>query len=515
MGLISLIDNLDSATKTKLLGKEITKILRYTFAENDYDTLDNEILNEAVAIQLGSKLIKSKRELLIESIRTRDLKKLSFNDFENAIDFYKKNDERFYNDFQIENEYLFEPIEDNRSNYEIVTPIYGKCNGINGFPHDYQQRLKKKILFNLIRSLNPVILASMPTGAGKTVLAMETIVDLYRTFNVLTKKNINIIWIVNSKELAEQSLNSFNKIWKQKGDERVVAERYFSKFNKIYEGDHSKITFATFDLVVSRRSSSEVKKLLETCDLMVIDEAHGSDANTYSNVLLDYKNLNNDYKILGLTATPYRSSDSDFHSLKSLFKDYFTLTNESDEEEPSPLQYLIERDYLSSVKFEILNMSDGQVSLSEYYKTLHESIIEECNKLIDNKQNSIIFAKSKAHAVALSILLNNKGIENGLIVGETPDPKRKEYLKAFGDKENSLSVLVNHQILSTGIDVPGMNSIMILSDIGSPTLALQILGRAMRGTKNGGNKQNTIFLTPSNQRVLKNYKILESIVLNK
>ena len=60
MGLISLIDNLDSATKTKLLGKEITKILRYTFAKNDYDTLDNEILNEAVAIQLGSKLIKSK-----------------------------------------------------------------------------------------------------------------------------------------------------------------------------------------------------------------------------------------------------------------------------------------------------------------------------------------------------------------------------------------------------------------------------------------------------------------------
>ena len=90
MGLISLIDNLDSATKTKLLGKEITKILRYTFAENDYDTLDNEILNEAVAIQLGSKLIKSKRELLIESIRTRDLNKLSFSDFGNAIEFYKK-----------------------------------------------------------------------------------------------------------------------------------------------------------------------------------------------------------------------------------------------------------------------------------------------------------------------------------------------------------------------------------------------------------------------------------------
>lgn len=515
MSLKKLISNIDSTTKTNLLGREITKILRYTFAENDYDTLDNEILNEAVSIQIGAKLVKTKRELLIESIRFKELKKLNFHDFEDAIDFYKKNDERFYSDFEIENEYLFEPIIDNRPNYEIVIPKYGECNGVNAFPHDYQQRLKKKILHNLIQVLNPVLLASMPTGAGKTVLAMETIVDLLRTYCVLIKRKINVIWIVNSKELAEQSLNSFNKIWNQKGDEPVVAERFFSKFDKVYKGQYSKITFATFDLVVSRRKSSEVKCLLKNCDLMVIDEAHGSDANTYGNVILEYKSLNDDYKILGLTATPYRSSDSEFHSLKSLFKDYFTLTNDTGQEESSPLQYLIEREYLSSVKFEILNMSDGQVSLSEYYKTLHESIIQECNKLIDKQQNSIIFAKSKAHAVALSILLNKKGIENGLIVGETPDPKRKEYLKAFGDKKNSLSILVNHQILSTGIDVPGMNSIMILSDIGSPTLALQILGRAMRGKKNGGNKQNTIFLTPSNQRVLTNYKILESIVLNK
>jgi superfamily II DNA or RNA helicase len=58
-----------------------------------------------------------------------------------------------------------------------------------------------------------------------------------------------------------------------------------------------------------------------------------------------------------------------------------------------------------------------------------------------------------------------------------------------------------------------MNSIMILSIINSPTLALQIIGRAMRGKLNGGNETNTIYLTRDNQNKLQEYKILENQVL--
>jgi superfamily II DNA or RNA helicase len=59
-----------------------------------------------------------------------------------------------------------------------------------------------------------------------------------------------------------------------------------------------------------------------------------------------------------------------------------------------------------------------------------------------------------------------------------------------------------------------MNSIMILSRINSPSLALQVLGRAMRGEKNGGNLKNTIFLTKDNEVTLTNFNILEQRVLN-
>ena len=74
---------------------------------------------------------------------------------------------------------------------------------------------------------------------------------------------------------------------------------------------------------------------------------------------------------------------------------------------------------------------------------------------------------------------------------------------------------MNHQILSTGIDVPGMNAIMILGEIKSPTLAMQVLGRAMRGPINGGNPSNKIYLTERNHKKLTDYKLLEEIVLNR
>ena len=50
MSLIKLIENLDAATKTRLLGKETTKIIRYSFADDSNASLNEDILNKAVAL---------------------------------------------------------------------------------------------------------------------------------------------------------------------------------------------------------------------------------------------------------------------------------------------------------------------------------------------------------------------------------------------------------------------------------------------------------------------------------
>ena len=516
MSLLDLISNLDSATKTKLLGVKTTRILRSTFTSNDTDVLDNSIVNDACAILHGSDLIykKNLRNTLLESVKIRTLKNLGWKDHDEAITEYSANLEKLASDFDIERKYLIKKLGDDRPEYEISLPEYGECNGTSAFPHQYQKKIKRKLIHDFFSKQNPNILVTMPTGSGKTVLAMETIVDLFRSFESYNNANMHIMWLVSSKELCEQSFQSFQKIWKQKGDHEVIAERYFSRFQNLLQTSKSKITFASLDLMVKRLDREEVEKQFENTSLLIIDETHGINASEYNRVLLRYKELNLNYRIMGLTATPFRNDDNDNNSIRGIFESLYQITNDEGNDVPSPMKYLMKEEYLSNVKFELIHADESHLESSQYFRELHGSVIDTCSVILNKKQNTIIFAESKSHAIALSISLTRKGIKNGLIIGNTPDPVRKELLSDFGNKERELSILVNHQILATGIDVPGMNSIIILSDVKSSSMALQILGRALRGVKNGGNKENVIYLTKHNYTNFTEWDLLEDMMLN-
>jgi DNA repair protein RadD len=516
MSLLNLISRLSATEKTQLLGSETEEILRYSFTEKDTDAIPKEIIDLAVANSKGASLIlrPTGRKTLIESLNIETIQSLGHRNYDDAIKFYAGSFDNFKNDFSIEDKFCFEAPVDNRENSEFIIPRHGECNGKLAFPHPYQLRLKNKINDIIRTQYSANILATMPTGAGKTVLAMELIVDLFRSYKVQGEKKLQICWVVERQELCEQSLQSFQNIWKQKGDRKIICQRYFDRFTELNSNNENLITFATFTLLNSRLTTREVKEFLSQVDLLIIDEAHGANAFTYKEVLDVYEELSPTGFRLGLTATPFRNDDSDMQTLKDLFQTYLAITDDEGKEIESPMKYLIDEGYLSQIEMQVLNSERGS-SNSEYFKNLHKAVAEECENLISRGENTIIFAQSKSHAIALNIYLKLHNIENELIIGETPTPLRKQYLERFGNKTNPLSVLVNHQILATGIDVPGMNSIMVLSQIESPTLALQIIGRAMRGEKNGGNKSNTVYLTRDNYNKLKELELLENIVLSK
>ncbi len=516
MTLVKLVSNLDNHNKMLLLGVDTSKILRYTFSLNENDVIDSKIIDEAVCLQKGVQLVNNKklRKTLLEYIPSISLRELGVNHQE-LMEKYLNNVSLFIDDFEIEDCYQKITETDNRSSLEYSNAVHGLSNGSLGFPHYYQLELKKRIQQKLSDTQNPNILVTMPTGAGKTVLAMEVLIDVFRNHNniINQEENLNIVWLVDSQELSEQSLNSFLKYWKQKGDREVITQRYFGKFNSINHEITPVITFATFDLVTERLATNDMLELFSNTCLLIIDEAHGANALTYSDVIRFYKNQNVNHRILGFTATPFRNDDSYFNSIKGIFQTQIQLTDSENTPIDSPILKLQNEMYLSKLHFNILNPEKDN-NLNEYYKLLHHNVLERCKDLKEQNKNTIIFAESKSHAIAISIYLKKFGIINGLIIGETPTYLRKKLLDDFGNKSNDLNVLVNHNILSTGIDVPGMNSIMILGEISSPTLALQILGRSMRGPLNGGNNENTVFLTKDNYNFLHEFLAIENIVLN-
>ena len=529
MGLITLIKRLSNSTKTSLLGKETTRLIRYSFVENDHESLPQDILDNAVALHAGIKLVNSTkhREQLVESLPLNTLQGLGFTGdhneiYDKAVSLYKKNLTRFIDDFKIEKRYEKLKEVDDRKSIETPSPTYGQCNGTKAFPHPYQLRLKKELVEIVLQPFNyntNKSLVTMPTGAGKTVLAMETIIDLIRNYS--SSKPLNICWIVSKNELAEQSLESFKSLWIQKGDRKLVVQRYFGRFNKLNKNSIDSITFSTFELLSPRliRGEEDDMNFLKSLDYLFIDEAHFTGADEYSKIFEFYQTNNSNARIIGLTATPTRLKSTSYNDFRLMFNHYLRLKDSEGKVVESPIRYLQERSYLSTISFNVLNDSledlvDKKEDMSGYYKTLHESVLRVCKQIIYKKENTIIFAESKAHAIALCLFLRSNDVENELIVGDTPSPNRKKYLSRLGDPNESLSIIVNEKILATGIDVPGLNSIIVLSDIDSITSSLQILGRAMRGPKNGGNKNNIVYLTKNNREKLENYNLLEIKALN-
>ena len=66
--------------------------------------------------------------------------------------------------------------------------------------------------------------------------------------------------------------------------------------------------------------------------------------------------------------------------------------------------------------------------------------------------------------------------------------ERDENINSFRNNTKSPIVLINYAILTTGFDDPDIDTVVITRPTGSRVLYHQMIGRGLRGEKNGGNK---------------------------
>ena len=499
-----ILSRIDTVTKTRMLGPEVLEWLKGTYSEGNLNVINEKLIDPIISSQFLNVLYRSYLDHVVDSLKVEDLNRWGFDDYDHAFDSFKKSPELFARLLEVDVNDLQESSFSVLQSSELIIPTYGEVINSIGAPHTFQLRIKKEIQSNL-KSINPILLVVMPTGAGKTMTAMEVIADFIRSGH-----GTRVLWVVNKKELLEQSIESFRKLWSQKGDSQVQVERFYNKYDGVEFLDNkgSALTFAGFDLLTSRLNGSKVKQLLQATDLVFVDEVHYSGATTYAEVLEAYRDINPSFKIIGLTATPHRNDSKSGEVFRSNFSKTISITDGNGQVLASPLNYLIKNDYLSRIQFKTLSIDQN---IDKYSGELNQKVVEECLNLELNGKRTVIFAKSRSHAIALNLILRNSGVRTDLIIGQTPDSKRLEILDEL--RNGSISTVVNHEILSAGLDVPGLESIMILADIESPSLGMQILGRAMRGVKNGGNKSNIVYVTPSNRLRFESFGLLEEITL--
>ncbi len=369
----------------------------------------------------------------------------------------------------------------------------------------------------LLESKKPRAFLHMPTGSGKTRTAVNIMSMLLRK----KTENFCIVWLANKEELCDQAMNEFYKSWQILGNQQIKIIKHFGGIRSNLKDinndlvEKPMVIFSSLGMIWEDVTSniSSIIELSKKTGLVVMDEAHLSTAKTYKTII-ELLAPTNKTAILGLSATPgrtYRDVNQDIELRDFYYSQKISLKVKN---EKNIINWLIKNDYLAKasiekinfesdlvklftkkeVENELIRIKDGKDYSKNFIKKLSNDneriefliniIIEESKK----NQKMIVFASSKDNAIAISDLLNIKGIKAASITNETDANLRRKSINDYKDEKNNLNILVNYDVLTTGFDAPKTKIAVIARPTTSIVLYHQMIGRAVRGKKQGGNK---------------------------
>ncbi|EBA00896.1 DEAD/DEAH box helicase [Marinobacter sp. ELB17] len=371
---------------------------------------------------------------------------------------------------------------------------------------DHQRRAAQQVWRHIYRGSSRVLL-HMPTGAGKTRTAMHIIVRY-----LIEHEPCVIVWLASSAELLEQAADAFEQAWCQMGNREVLVKRAWGGGDLDFEGFEDGVLIGGLQKLSAyfERHPIPAFRIGRRTKLVVIDEAHQAIAPTYSSVIEQLTETGADNALIGLSATPGRtwndiSEDSRLSDFFDGNKVTLSIPGYSD-----PVSFLIDNGYLAKPEFRALEFQSESFETSskerkgiDYSNELLEQLgddpsrnalaIREIQCLISEGHKRIIFfSASVANAKKVALLLDAIGVDSGIVTGGSSSSQRTRTIRKFRRRTNVPMVMCNYGVLTTGFDAPETSAAVIARPTKSLVLYSQMVGRATRGVKAGGNETCTI-----------------------
>jgi superfamily II DNA or RNA helicase len=379
-------------------------------------------------------------------------------------------------------------------------------------PLPHQQQVIRALRDEYERSGQRMVgMVVMPTGAGKTVTAVHWLLD------DAVRHGAKVLWVTHRAELQQQTARTFVHSAALLADARehltmrLIGGGY-GPASTIVDSAHD-VVVGTIGALANQRQAVH-QFLRDNRCVVVFDEAHHAVARTWRELLEDARDTTSD-AVLGLTATPTRMAIEERRLLAQLFKNEIAEITMSE---------LVASGYLAEARCESVPTSVAAEDLADApdlehlrrYGELSPHLATQLaqnvsrNKTIvetylrgpaDGRQEAygqtLVFAVNIDHAHLLAAEFAGHGVAAGALTGswnalytpEEPDPPtldmdRGELLAGFRAK--NFPVLVNVQVVTEGVDVPGIETVFLARPTGSEVLMSQMVGRGLRGTKVGG-----------------------------
>lgn len=305
----------------------------------------------------------------------------------------------------------------------------------------YQIETIDKITNSIQRGHHSIIV-QQPPRTGKTVIMAEIA-------RRATAKGNRILFVVHRKEIVDQVIKTFSD-------------------------DGVDMSLAKIGMV--QTITRHVEALKEP-SIIFIDEAHHALSKTYRKILDAFPNA---LKLL-FTATPIRLSGEGFTEIADDL-----IVGKS-------IQWLIDNQFLAPLDYYApnqLNANDLKIkrngefdekSIEEAFKPkVYGNVVATFKQLSATKQ-AIAYTYNVASAERLANQFIVNGISAKAVSGNTPKDERDQIISAY--RNGKIQVITNAELFTEGLDLPNVDTVVMLRPTQSLSLYLQFAMRSMNPRK--------------------------------
>ena len=338
-------------------------------------------------------------------------------------------------------------------------------------PKAYQQEMLDQLQIERDhgRWRNLVVAA---TGTGKTVVAAFD----YRRICQQQGGRPRLLFVAHREEILKQALRTYREVLRDHSfGELLVGGTMPQGFDHL---------FATIDSVA-------VRDLLARCGaahwyVVVVDESHRLAADRFDAFVTTVRPR----VLLGLTATPERSDGKPVLG-------YFDNRPDGSPAVELRLWHALEQQLLAPFEYyacdDETDFSDvpwqqpGELAAIDNLVTGNDArarlVLNEWRRLAGDlaRGRALLFCVSVAHAQYMTAKLNQAGIKSLCVVGDTSLEERRRAPERLARGE--VAALVTCDLYNEGVDLPLVDTLLLLRPTQSPVLFQQQIGRGLRLAK--------------------------------
>jgi len=359
----------------------------------------------------------------------------------------------------------FDPNEfDEQMKSARVDDQGGFISPIQVTPQPFQSRLLDLVQLERDRGRHRNLIVAA-TGTGKTVMAA---LDYKRIAHTLPRARL--LFVAHREEILQQSRATFRQVMQN------------SAFGELWAGGSRPHDFDHVFASVQTLANVELSTFEPAhFDVVVVDEFHHAAAASYDRILAHL----NPVELLGLTATPERADGASIlHWFEDRIAAELRLWDAIDQQYLSPFAYygihdgtdLREVPWHPGTGYD----TDALTNVLTANDVWARTVIKEFAARVDDvsKVRALGFCVSIAHAHFMADKFSQYGLPSVAVTGKTPDDERRKALQDL--RSGAIRVVFSVDVFNEGVDVPSVDSILMLRPTQSATIFLQQLGRGLR-----------------------------------